>query len=797
MSIEQLTSLDLPQQTTASGALSIVVPTLNEAENMPELLRRIDETLVAAAILYEVIVVDDHSTDGTIAVAEQLAATHGWPVRTALKQGRRGKAFSLIEGFALARFELLAMIDADLQYPPEAFPKLVAALETADIVVGDRRNTYDNPSRVRGALSKTFATIVNRGIFGTDIDLQSGLKVFTRASYEQVRLDPGPWSFDVDFVAQAMHQGTTAINVPIIYGTRERGDDKVMPLAVGTELLLTSLRVKAKLLSRGVDQMAELPAVIEEEQPGFSGECEMVAARYRAWLKAEPWLRTKDPENYQEQANATITHGKRHVRTFAPFNAAHSAIHTTTVGQRIVLGLMVAMFVASVVLWTIPTLVSALAVITSIYLVDLAVQAVMATNTLQGHTGDQIDDAVVHALADANWPNYTILCPLYHEAAVVPQFVRAIEAMDYPSDRLQVLLLTEEDDTETRAAIALLGLPEHFEVVTVPDGSPRTKPRACNYGLLQATGDFIVIYDAEDVPEPLQLKKAVLTFANHDDGIACVQAKLNFYNAEQNILTRWFTVEYSLWFDLILPGLQHANVPLPLGGTSNHFRTSLLRTVGGWDPYNVTEDCDLGLRLAEHQLSTAMLDSTTYEEANSRAGNWMRQRSRWIKGYMQTYFVHMRRPGRYLREGRIREFFALQLFVGGKALTLLVNPLMWGMLGIYLAFRVAVEPFFHQVFPGPLLYMGAICLIAGNFFYLYAYLVGCEQRQHFGLTKWAMLTPVYWLMMSGAALIALKQLIFQPHYWEKTQHGLHLAWAQPSEDELVLSASARTTASAE
>ena len=255
--------------------------------------------------------------------------------------------------------------------------------------------------------------------------------------------------------------------------------------------------------------------------------------------------------------------------------------------------------------------------------------------------------------------------PLYREAQVVPQFVQAMLALDYPPEKLQILFLTEEDDAETRNAIRALSLPPHFKILVVPDGKPRTKPRACNYGLMHAQGPYVVIYDAEDIPDPLQLKKAVLTFASHGTDVVCVQAKLNFYNIRQNLLTRWFTAEYSAWFNLILPGLQLAKFSLPLGGTSNHFRAAALRALGAWDAYNVTEDCDLGLRLKRYRMNTVILDSTTLEEANPQLKNWLRQRSRWIKGYMQTYLVHMRNPLEDLQKGRLYDLFSFQMVIGG------------------------------------------------------------------------------------------------------------------------------------
>src|SRR6185437_3407443 len=320
--------------------------------------------------------------------------------------------------------------------------------------------------------------------------------------------------------------------------------------------------------------------------------------------------------------------------TFSSLSEKDSAVRTITTNQLIVFLTLALAWIAGVWVFGIPMLVATIAVVTVVYLGDLLLTLLLSLHTVHTSPESQISDDLVHSLADHAWPSYTILCPLYQETAVVPQFVKAMKALDYPHDKLQVLFLTEEDDRATRDAIVAMGLPSYFDIITVPDGQPRTKPRACNYGLKISTGDFVVIYDAEDVPDPLQLKKAVLTFALESDDVACVQAKLNFYNPKQNLLTRWFTTEYSLWFDLTLPGLQWARWALPLGGTSNHFRTAVLRQVGAWDPFNVTEDCDLGLRLAHYHLRTVMLDSTTMEEANSDVKNWLRQRSRWIKGYL-------------------------------------------------------------------------------------------------------------------------------------------------------------------
>jgi cellulose synthase/poly-beta-1,6-N-acetylglucosamine synthase-like glycosyltransferase len=271
----------------------------------------------------------------------------------------------------------------------------------------------------------------------------------------------------------------------------------------------------------------------------------------------------------------------------------------------------------------------------------------------------------------------------------------------------------------------------------------------------------------------------VLAFEASPSDVACVQAKLNFYNPTQNLLTRLFTAEYSLWFDLILPGLQACGCPIPLGGTSNHFRLATLKALGGWDAFNVTEDCDLGVRLAKRGWRTAMLDSTTLEEANSRFKNWLPQRTRWIKGYIQTYFVHMRRPSRFGSRGWLEpRLWGFQMVVAGKVFSTLVNPLLWALTLVYFAFRPIVGSTIEAFFPAPVLYVGVVCLLFGNFLYLYYYMVGCARRSQYDLIKFVFIAPFYWAAISAAAWMAVYRFVRQPHYWAKTSHGLHLVSRQ-------------------
>lgn len=381
----------------------------------------------------------------------------------------------------------------------------------------------------------------------------------------------------------------------------------------------------------------------------------------------------------------------------------------------------------------------------------------------------QFTDAQVHDLVERSLPSYTILVPARDEASVLPILTKALQRLDYPKDRLDVKLLLEEDDIATIAAARGAHLPSFIEIVVVPVAEPRTKPKACNFGLQRARGTFITIYDAEDLPEPSQLKKALLAFMQGSETLGCVQAKLSYFNANQNLLTRWFTAEYAAWFDLLLPALYAAKMPIPLGGTSNHFRTEVLRDLGGWDPYNVTEDADLGIRLHKAGYRTRVMSSTTYEEANSDFVNWVRQRSRWIKGYLQTWLVHMRHPLTLRRQLGRRGFWGFQLAVLGTPLMFLLNPVYWFVTSLWFMTHWGLIP---QLFPPGIYYLGMLNLLAGNFAFTYLNAVGVAKRGDWNLVPYALLTPIYWAMMSLASWKALLQLITKPFHWEKTQHGL-------------------------
>ncbi|MBY0423487.1 MAG: glycosyltransferase, partial [Parvularculaceae bacterium] len=323
----------------------------------------------------------------------------------------------------------------------------------------------------------------------------------------------------------------------------------------------------------------------------------------------------------------------------------------------------------------------------------------------------------------------------------------------------------EAEDAETIAAAGRLGLASVWDLTIVPTAAPQTKPKACNYALAEARGELVVIYDAEDEPEPDQLRKAAAAFAASDPRLACVQARLAFYNARENWLTRLFALEYCLWFDTLLPGLQRLGLPIPLGGTSNIFRKDVLFAVGGWDPFNVTEDADLGLRLARRGWRTEVIDSTTFEEANCRLGNWIRQRSRWIKGYAQTWIVHSRNIGDFARVVGWKGLLTTQLFVGGTVVSAVAAP----ALRLVVILGAAGAPI-DRYLPEAMRAADVWALAAGNLVYAVLAVAAPFRRGWGGLAPAALLSPVYWLMTSAAGLKGLLQLATRPHFWEKTTH---------------------------
>ncbi len=362
-------------------------------------------------------------------------------------------------------------------------------------------------------------------------------------------------------------------------------------------------------------------------------------------------------------------------------------------------------------------------------------------------------------LPDPALPAYTIIAPLYREAEIAAQLVEGLSALDYPHDRLQIILVLESDDQETREALTTLALPSSFQVLAAPPGAPRTKPRACNVALEQATGDLVTIYDAEDRPDTGQLREAAARFAVAPARLACLQAPLRI-DPDRRILPAQFALEYATQFEVLLPALARLGAPFPLGGTSNHFRLSALRAVGGWDAWNVTEDADLGFRLAAEGYTMGVLSRPTWEPAPETLHDWIPQRARWVKGYMQTFGVHSRTPPHW-RTGVAAAFAAT--LGSAIAAAFLHGPLTaWVLMASVIGLAHDGVPWV-SVPDAALLVFGWLC----------AAVAGAVGLRRAGLPvrlRDLLVLPLYWPLHSLAAAHALFQLLVQPFHWDKTPH---------------------------
>lgn len=372
-------------------------------------------------------------------------------------------------------------------------------------------------------------------------------------------------------------------------------------------------------------------------------------------------------------------------------------------------------------------------------------------------------------------PVISVLVPLFHEPEIAARLVARLGALDYPRDRLDVALVIEEDDRVTRTALAQATLPGWMRVVPVPAAPLRTKPRALNYALTFARGTLIGIYDAEDAPARGQLRAVARAFASGGPDLACVQGVLDYYNPQTNWMTRCFTIEYAAWFRLVLTGFARLGLVVPLGGTTLFFRRDALEALGGWDAHNVTEDADLGVRLARHGWRTELLDTVTQEEANGRVLPWIRQRSRWLKGYAMTYAVHMRAPGLLWRQLGAWRFFGFQVLFLGTLIQFLLAPIYWSLwlvaLGLDLDILRAVPAWAGWSALAALLGCEAVSMAIN--------LAALRAPRHRGLAPWVLTLGFYFPLATLAAYKAAWEMLSRPFYWDKTAHGLDDASHRP------------------
>lgn len=380
-------------------------------------------------------------------------------------------------------------------------------------------------------------------------------------------------------------------------------------------------------------------------------------------------------------------------------------------------------------------------------------------------------------LAIARLPVVSVMVPLFREHDIAPRLIHRLGRIDYPKELFDVLLLVEEDDHATRAALARHRLPRWMRVITIPAGPIRTKPRALNYGLDFCRGSIVGVYDAEDAPEPAQIHRIVRRFHERGPEVACLQGILDYYNARHNWLSRCFTIEYAAWFRAMLPGLARLGLVVPLGGTTLFFRRPVLEALGGWDAHNVTEDADLGLRLARRGYRTELVDTVTEEEPNARLLPWIRQRSRWQKGFWMTWASHMRDPGQLLRDLGPRRFFGVQVLFLGSLSQALLAPVLWSFwalaLGLPHPLRAVVPEAALAALAGLFVLSETVSILVGIW--------AVRGPGHRHLVAWVPTLHLYFPLAALASWKALHEAVTRPFYWDKTTHGLLDGAGAPAE----------------
>lgn len=365
-------------------------------------------------------------------------------------------------------------------------------------------------------------------------------------------------------------------------------------------------------------------------------------------------------------------------------------------------------------------------------------------------------------------PTVSIMVPMFREGEIAARLVARLHRLDYPREHLDILLVIEEEDHITRDTLRNTALPPWIRIITVPDGPLKTKPRALNFALDFCRGSLIGVYDAEDAPEPDQIHKVVRRFHESGPELGCVQGILDFYNSRTNWMARCFTIEYAVWFRVMMPGLERLGMPLPLGGTTLFLRREVLEKLGRWDAHNVTEDADLGIRLARHGYRTEMIRTVTREEANCRPYPWIRQRSRWLKGYAITWAVHMRTPGLLLRQLGWGPFLGMQAIFLTALSQVVLAPVLWSFWLVTLGLP---HPATGALPHGALMALGIVFILA-EVLNIANGIIAVSGPRHRFLIPWVPTIYFYYPLAALAGYKGLYELLSRPFYWDKTPHGL-------------------------
>ena len=487
----------------------------------------------------------------------------------------------------------------------------------------------------------------------------------------------------------------------------------------------------------------DLPPHVPDIVPVIATEVQIanaLAQTYRAELTV------------QAETRVAALYSCRHWERIKPLRAV--------LGGLVALSFLLALFLLPEIMFT---------VICSFAILCLFSITVLKCAALSVYTGQKLHQAPPEPEIPAGrWPRISVMVPLFKETEIAEVLVERLQKITYPKVLLDVVLVLEEKDTLTRNTLARCALPSWMRIVEVPDGGGlTTKPRALNYALDFCKGDIVGIWDAEDAPAPDQLNHVAARFARAPKDVVCLQGILDYYNPRCNWIARCFTLEYAGWFRVILPGFAKLGLMIPLGGTTLFLKRDKIHEMGGWDAHNVTEDADLGVRIARMGYRTETIATATYEEANCRPWRWVKQRSRWLKGFMVTYTVHMRSPRLLLRDLGLKQFLGFQAFFWGTFSQFLFGPFLW----TFWAYRLAMPHPVQSIVDNKVLLIVFGLFMITEVVNLAVALCATSREAHKFLLPWAFTLPIYFPLGTLAGYKALYELLYRPFYWDKTQHG--------------------------
>ncbi len=707
--------------------VSVIVPAVRrDKPYLRGCFEQVDAAIKGVGYSYEILVIGDHSSKAIKALVEECS--HRFPLRFVETHGVKGRSSALKKGVDEAIGGTVVLLDPDLRCPPEAFGSMILEMREADVLVASR---VKYPFFAYALFSKIYRWIFARIFLSVDADVRSGLKMFRNSLVHDLRFDP---EFDLRLGFDAF----------LLYHARRAG------------WKLRSVKVP---YTRPLFHHGPLGAITSRTSLAF-GIVLIAIGRVLRFLF--PFLYPPQPQEYFEAGFTNINDylflapeqsAKGHLTREVYFLVFWSALAIYLWFN------LIYIFTGKGFAWSFFFHVA----VVQFSLILFKAYVVRITFLLPPQPPRMLrDDEKV------NLPVISVVLPVYKEKEIIPQLCQRMMDMDYPPENLDLIFVFESGDDETIEAFQQYPKPAHFKGLVSPDVKPKTKPKALNVALRETKGDLLVIFDAETLPETDQFMKVVAAFRG-DPTLDYIHCRIDVYNPNRNWITKMYTAEFSFFYNFFLPGLATVHSPTPISGHSVYFRREQLVKVGGWDAYNLAEDCDIGIRMFRNGYKRAtVLDSYSWEQSTTNIFSWMKQRTRWMQGFVQTSMVNLRFPALLWKDlGGLRNMVLFLFHVPGGVFLNGLNLAQWGMLVFWYA---TSDPIIQSIFTDVLLYLSVVSFILGNIIFTYFNLIGLFYRKYYSFVGQALFSPVYWIMLSFATVRAIIRFFLQESTWDKTTH---------------------------